>query len=124
MALLEQNKLNSLLSKGIPHGVYFSSWMTDNGWSKHLVQSYCDNGWLARLCRGVVHRIGDRVDAYSIIASYLMQVGNDMHIAAHSALELHGFMHFVPMGKPRVMVALHGNMRRNGRRHDRYDFFV
>ena len=106
MALVEQEKLNKLLSHCIPHGVCFSEWWTANGWSNQLVKCYCDNGWFERLCRGVIYRKGDTPQAYAAIASYKRQMGDGLYIAAHSALELHGYMHFVPMGKPRLMVAL------------------
>jgi len=121
MALLEQNRLNNLLSLGIPHGVFFSGWLTDNGWSRQLVKCYCDNGWLERLCRGVVYRKGDWLGAYPVLASYLKQMGNGLHIAAHSALELHGFMHFVPMGEPRVIVVLHKDYEAQWLKLDAYD---
>jgi len=121
MALAEQDKLNKLLTIGVPHGLYFSEWLTANGWSNQLVQCYCQNGWLERLCRGVFIRKGDSPQAYAALDCYRRQVGADMHIAAHSALELHGYMHFVPMGKPRMMVALHGSYEAQWLKMDVYD---
>lgn len=105
----------------IPHGVFFSGWLSQSGWSNQLVKCYCDNGWLERLCRGVVFRKGDTLRAYAVMASYRRQLGEGMHIAGHSALELHGYMHFVPMGKSRVMVALHSNYEAQWLRMDAYD---
>lgn len=121
MALVEQDKLNKLLSAGVAHGLYFSEWLSANGWSNQLVQCYCQSGWLERLCRGVFVRKGDHPQAYAAFDCYRRQVGSDLHIAAHSALELHGYMHFVPMGKPRLMVALHGNYEAQWLKMDVYD---
>lgn len=125
MALLVQEKLNKLLSYGVPHGLYFSGWLTANGWSNQLVQCYCENGWLERLCRGVFVRKGDVPQAYAALHSYRRQLGMGLHVAGHSALELHGYMHFVPMGKPRLMVALHGSYEAQWLKMDVYDrYFV
>lgn len=121
VALVGQDKLNRLLSQGVPHGAWFSGWLSRNGWSNQLVKCYCDNGWLERLCRGVVYRKGDTMWAYPMLASYLRQDGENLHVAAHSALELHGYMHFVPMGKPRVMVALHEDYEPVWLKMDAYD---
>lgn len=121
VALVGQDKLNRLLSQGVPHGAWFSGWLSRNGWSNQLVKCYCDNGWLERLCRGVVYRKGDTMWAYPMLASYLKQDGENLHVAAHSALELHGYMHFVPMGKPRVMVALHEDYEPVWLKMDAYD---
>lgn len=124
MVLVKDSKLNKLLTEGIPHGLYFSSWLTANGWSNQLVKSYCENGWLERLCRGVYFRKGDNLQAYAAMSCNLTQVGKNLHIAAHSALELHRYMHYVPMGKPRLMVALHGNYEAQWLKMDIFDFTI
>lgn len=119
--MAEQDKLNKLLSFCLPHGVCFSEWLSANGWSNQLVQCYCDNGWFERLCRGVIFRKGDTPQAYAAIASYKKQIRDGLHIAANSALELHGYMHFVPMGKPRLIVALHNTYTPQWLRLDAFD---
>ena len=124
MALVKEDKLNRLLKEEIPHGLYFSSWLTANGWSNQLVKSYCENGWLERLCRGVYFRKEDTPQAYAAMSCNLMQVGNNLHIAAHSALELRGYMHFVPMGRPRLMVALHGDYEAQWLKKDIFDYSI
>ena len=52
-----------------------------------------------------MYRTGDKLLAYPALASYLRQVGKSFHIAAHSALELKEFNHYIPMGKPLLMVS-------------------
>lgn len=57
------------------------------------------------LSKGVMYRTGDRLSAYTALSCYNMQLGKKFRVAAHSALELFGFNHYVPMGKPMLMVA-------------------
>ena len=46
------------------------------------------------------------MSALGALASYQSQVSSDLYVAAHSALELWGFNHYVPMGKPVLMVGM------------------
>lgn len=104
MPLSNANKINKLLSEGLPNGLYFSEWLAANGYSPQLLRQYRNSGWLEMLNRGVYYRAGEQLSAYAAVASCAKQTQNNLRLAAHSALELHGVMHFVPMGKPRTMV--------------------
>jgi len=105
MSIEIRNKLNRLLQKNNLGGVYFSSWLKEKGYSDQLVKKYRDSGWLSPLSKGVMYRAGDKLSILSVLESYNMQLNNNCHIAAHSALELVGFNHYVPMGKPLLMVS-------------------
>lgn len=52
-----------------------------------------------------MYRTGDNLSAFGVLQSFNDQLGKRFHIAAHSALELWGFNHYVPMGKPLLMVS-------------------
>ena len=104
MGIDEGNKLNLLLQKNKPGGLYFSSWLKENGYYDQLFKSYRDSGWLKTLSRGVMYRTGDKLRTFAILESWNGQLGKHYHIAAHSALELAGFNHYVPMGKPVLKV--------------------
>jgi hypothetical protein len=104
MSGLTQNKLNSLLQKGLPGGLYFSEWLNRQGYSKQLLNKYRESGWLSSLGRGVMFRANEKLSAYSALSNYNYQIGKNIRVAAHSALELNGFNHYVPMGKPILMV--------------------
>lgn len=104
MSIDEGNKLNLLLQKNNPGGLYFSAWLKENGYSDQLLKSYRDSGWLKTLSRGVMYRTGDKLRTFAMLESWNGQLGKHYHIAAHSALELAGFNHYVPMGKPVLMV--------------------
>jgi hypothetical protein len=59
---------------------------------------------LSALSKGVMYRTGDKLLSFPALAGYNQQLEKNFHIAAHSALELNGFNHYVPMGKPVLMV--------------------
>ena len=104
MSIDERNKLNLLLQRNNLGELYFSAWLNDNGYSDQLLKSYRDSGWLKALSRGVMYRAGDKLRSFAILESWNGQLGKSYHIAAHSALELAGFSHYVPMGKPVLAV--------------------
>jgi hypothetical protein len=104
MSIETASKINRLLLKGYSGMLYFSSWLKENGYSDQLLQKYRNSGWLSSLSKGVMYRTGDKLLSYPALSGYNRQLGKDFHIAAHSALELNGFNHYVPMGKPLLMV--------------------
>lgn len=52
------------------------------------------------------YRKGESLSALGALASYQSQVSSDLYVAAHSTLELWEFNHYVPMGKPVLMVGM------------------
>lgn len=105
MSIDETSKLNRLLQQNNPGGLYFSAWLKENSYSDQLLKGYRDSGWLTPLSRGVMFRTGDKLRSFAILESYNNQLGKNYHIAAHSALEFVGFTHYVPMGKPLLLVS-------------------
>lgn len=83
----------------------FSEWLNKEGYSKQLLQKYRSTGWLKTVCRGVMSMHDTTHNAMTSLACYNEQLGKNYRVAAHSALELAGFNHYVPMGKPTLMVA-------------------
>lgn len=104
MSLDNTNKLNQLLQGAQDGKLYFSSWLKANGYSDQLVKQYRSSGWLTMLSKGVMYRTGSKITAWGALSCYNEQLGKTFHVAAHSALELLGFNHYVPMGKPKLMV--------------------
>lgn len=105
MSVESANKLNRLLQNCNLGELFFSSWLKKNGYSDQLVKKYRDSGWLSTLSKGVMFRTGDKLKSFSALESYNGQLNKNYHIAAHSALELAGFNHYVPMGKPLLVVS-------------------
>ena len=106
MSLGNQSKLNRLFVSGTPNGLFFSDWLKRKGYSDQLIRKYRQSGWLIPLDKGVMYRTGDTLSSLSALYCYNTQLNKDVRVAAHSALELFGFNHYVPMGKPVLMVAL------------------
>lgn len=104
MSIGNRNKLNQLLQKKNAGGLYFSVWLKKNGYSDQLLKKYRDSGWLTSLTKGVMFRTGDKLRSFPVLESYNEQLKKSFHIAAHSALEFFGFNHYVPMGKPLLMI--------------------
>ena len=71
-----------------------------------------------------MYRKNDSLSALAAVYSYNLQTGNKARIAAHSALELLGFNHYVPMGKPRLMVALKNGNVDDWVRSEKYDMTI
>ncbi len=105
MSVLKGYKINRLLQSVQRNGLFFASWLIQNGYSKQLLNRYRSSNWLSSLCKGVMFRTGDTLSAFGALQSFNEQLGKRFHIAAHSALELWGFNHYVPMGKPMLMVS-------------------
>lgn len=105
MSIIYGTKINQLLANTTSTGLLFADWLKKEGYSGQLQKKYRDSGWLTAMCKGVMYRTGRRLNAYDAIASYNKQMRGDLRVAAMSALEYAGFNHYVPMGKPVLMVA-------------------
>ena len=109
MSLEYKSKLNQLLVLGKKNGLFFSDWLRKKGYSDQLIRKYRQSGWLATLDKGVMYRTGDSLSSFAALSCYNEQLNKEVRVAAHSALELFGFNHYVPMGKPLLMVAYHNS---------------
>jgi len=105
MSLEYQSKLNQLLISGKKNGLFFSDWLRKKGYSDQLIRKYRQSGWLTTLDKGVMYRTGDSLSSFVALTCYNEQLNKEIRVAAHSALELFGFNHYVPMGKPLLMIA-------------------
>jgi len=92
-------KINQLLQKLPSGGVFFSSWMRDNGISYELQRRYRDSGWLTSIGAGVMIRTGENPSIYGALSCLYKQTGKCFYIGGLSALELAGYTHYVPMGR-------------------------
>ena len=111
MSIIQGTKINQLLFKSTSSGLLFAEWLRENGYSGQLQKRYRDSGWLTGMCKGVMYRTGSKLNAYDAVASFNQQMNGKLRIAAMSALEYAGFNHYVPMGKPILMVALPSNVK-------------
>lgn len=108
MGVQTAGNIKRLVLSRYANGLMFSQWLKEEGYSRQLLSKYKASGWLESLSRGVMTIKGNDRNALVALACYNEQLGKRYRVAAHSALELEGFNHYVPMGKPTLMVA-HGN---------------
>lgn len=124
MDILIGSKINRLLSYGVYGGLFFSEWLSKMGYSAQLVKRYKDNGWLESLASGVMFRRNEKLSALAAVYSFNTQTGKRVRIAAHSALELHGFSHYVPMGKPKLMLSFDPLKPKEWAKSDKFDMSI
>ena len=104
MNIENSNKINRLLQDYYSGKLFFSGNLKQRGYSDQLLKQYRNSGWLTALSKGVMYRAGDKLLSFPALESYNQQMGKSFHVAAHSALELKGFNHYIPMGKPVLMI--------------------
>lgn len=104
MSIESRNKINQLLQNKLPGGLLFSSWLKKKGYSDQLLKRYRDSGWLSLISKGVMHRTGEKLSPYAVLSSFNTQLDKKFYIGAHSALEISGFSHYVPMGNPVLQI--------------------
>ena len=80
-------------------GVLFGSWLAQQGLDRQQQSEHLQSGWLERIARGVYKIAGSHPTLYSAVSCYNTQLGKQCIVGARSALDLRGFMHYVPMGK-------------------------
>lgn len=80
-------------------GVLFGSWLAQQGLDRQQQSEHLQSGWLERIARGVYKIAESHPTLYSAVSCYNTQLGKQCIVGARSALDLRGFMHYVPMGK-------------------------
>ncbi len=124
MSVAIESKLNRLLLDGVPGGLLFSEALSRDGYTPQLMKRYRDSGWFDSLMSGVMYRKGDNLSALAAVYCYGKQVDDRVRIAAHSALDLKGFSHYIPMGKPRLMAAFPGSPYPKWTASDKFDMKI
>jgi len=92
-------KINKLLQSWPPGTVAVQSWLERQGVTRQLADAYCRTGWLDRVGRGAYVRTGDRVEWAGALYAVQTQLGLPVHAGGKTALQLHGYVHFLPLGK-------------------------
>jgi hypothetical protein len=95
MSVINQKKINLLIS-GWPAGaIYLSSWLKKSGISGQLLDRYKKSGWISSIGNGAVKRFGDEVGYQGALYALQSQKGSSVHIGGKSALELEGRLHYL-----------------------------
>ncbi len=82
----------------------FSSWLSALGISRVEQAAYVKSGWLEKVAHGVYKLAGANVSLFGAISAYNSQLDKHCSIGAETALEIRGYSHYVPMGKPLAFI--------------------
>jgi predicted transcriptional regulator of viral defense system len=97
-------KINRIMKLSLPTGVMNTSWLESQGLSRAEQGKYVKSGWLKRISTGIYKFSNDTPTLYGALASYEKQMEGNYRIGASAALEIHGFTHYVAIGKPQTYV--------------------
>lgn len=113
----ESGKLNQL-QRLLPEGlVVDAAWLERHGYSRVLRSRYVSAGWLEMVMRGVYRRPPSKLSRggeyeelswQPVIISLQTLLGHPVAVGGRSALELHGFAHYLSRGGSRE-VHLYGD---------------
>jgi hypothetical protein len=104
-------KINKVMRSALPRGVMDTSWLEHLGLSRTEQGKYVKSGWLARMATGIYRFSNDEPTLYGALASYGKLMRGVYRIGASDALELHGYSHYVPVGRPESYVFTPQNHR-------------
>ena len=105
MSVKNESKINQLLQEVPAGAVYLTSWMKQNNIPHSTQHRYVESAWLTPIGTGVMIRTGDTPTLYGAIYSLNTQADKHLTIGAMSALEIHGYSHYLPMGRPTVSLS-------------------
>lgn len=96
-------KLRTKLSQWLPIGLLATRrWLMSQGFSRHALDNLVKSGQLEALCPGVYQR-PDTFLRWEGVAASLQRMGADLVVGGLTALELHGHVHYLPLGGQRVV---------------------
>jgi len=82
--------------QSLPRGsVLLPSWLLSQGYSYELQQCYRKSGWLKSIGKGAMLKSGDSLTLAGALYSLQSVENLNIHIGGRSALELHGFAHYL-----------------------------
>ena len=94
------SKINSIIQQTDYRGVLTTSWLEKQGIGRSEQVQFVRSGWLDRLATGVYCFANVKPSLFDTLSSLNSQSDLNYRIAASSALELHGYTHYVSLGKP------------------------
>ncbi len=98
-------KINKIQGQVESRGVMNTSWLEHQNVSRTEQVMYVRSGWLKRMATGVYRFANAKPTLFGALSSCETQVGLPYRIAASTALELHGYIHYVAIGRPQAFIA-------------------
>ncbi len=108
MGTEKSTKLNQL-QRLLPEGLLVNAaWLEDQGYSSALRRKYVASGWLEQPTRGVYCRPSGSLRWQQVVISLQTLLEMPLIVGGRTALELHGFAHYLSSAGPRE-VFLYGD---------------
>ena len=82
--------------------VLFGQWLSSHGLDARRQYAYMKSGWLVRITKGVYKMQGATPTMMAVVSSYNTQLDKHCIVGAFTALQLRGYAHYLPMGKPKA----------------------
>ena len=95
----QSSKIKQLLKKWPSGVVAVLPWLERQGVYQQLVHEYIKTSWLRRVGQGAYVREGDKVEWTGGLYAIQEQMGLPIHAGGKTALQMHGYAHFLPLGK-------------------------
>ena len=105
MSVKNESKINQLLQEVPAGAVYLTSWMKQNNIPHSTQHRYVESAWLTPIGTGAMIRTGDTPTLYGAMYSLNTQADKHLTIGAMSALEIHGYSYYLPMGRPTISLS-------------------
>ena len=90
-----------------------TAWLKGKGYSSPLLSRYVARGWLEQPARGVYRRPGGPLRWQHVVISLQTLLEQPVLVGGRTALELHGFAHYLSSGGPKE-IHLYGDERPPG----------
>ncbi len=93
-----KKEAKNVLMDLLPHGyVATRSWLHSSGVGSHRIDNLVKSEQIVAVAAGVYRSPETRVTWEGVVAS-LQRMGIDVHVGGQTALDLHGYSHYVAMG--------------------------
>jgi len=89
------SKINQIIDDWPLNAVLTSKWLQERGISRQLADSYVKSGWLERFGNGAYKRTNQQINWFGGLYSLQKVCGLNVHAAGKTALELHGYAHYL-----------------------------
>jgi hypothetical protein len=85
------------LQRELPEGALVdTAWLRSHGYSRQLLSHYVHTGWLSQPARGVYRRPRGSLNWEQVVISLQAFLGCPLTVGGRTALELHGYAHYLP----------------------------
>ena len=100
--------LNNLMKSWPNNTVAVYAWLNQKDVYRQLAGQYVKSGWIERIGPGAFKRSGESIDWWGGLYALQKQLGMSVHPAGKTALEIHGYGHYLPASLSQKKVVLFG----------------